>query len=507
MKIISKVSWTLSLWLLLLTAQVLMAQTFRGGISGTVTDASGAVVPNAKLTLLANDTEATHNSVTTGAGDFAFQDLPLGADTLTVDAPGFAQSKVADIMVRPGQVFSLVVKMTVAAASQEVQVNAAAITVDTQSATNSAVVNDQAVQNIPLNGRDFTQLIKTAPGYNGAGSINGTRTNQDNWQIDGADNNDLWQNTDAANQGGVGGIAGVLIPVEAIDQFSLQTQGNAEIGRNGGGLISLAIKSGTNSLHGSAYYFNRNELFAAKSPFLPSTTRKPELRNQQFGGSVGGPIVKNKFFYFMDYERQMYVIQNQAFATEPTGAYATAAENPPSSKRCSGESAFPQRTVLVAICQPERRAGDVAKLLRLSARRKVIATTRSSSSTTHYRQNKVFPYAASSVWGNSMRRSGPTFTTTIINARTIRKTTRRSTISPSPATSQTNCSSAMESSTRPSTIPTMAITYPRLAWLTGSPVRCWAVRRPSPSMADRRYRTHPAGGPRDITYHFTDTAT
>jgi hypothetical protein len=327
MQIISKVSRTLSLGLLLLTTQVLMAQTFRGGVSGTVTDSSGAVVPNAKLTLLANDTEATHNSESTSSGDFAFQDLPLGAYTLTVDAPGFAQSKVADIMVRPGQVFSLVVKMTVAAATQEVEVSAATIAVDTQSATNSAVVNDQAVQNIPLNGRDFTQLIKTAPGYNGAGSMNGTRTNQNNWQIDGADNNDLWQNTDAANQGGVGGIAGVLIPVEAIDQFSMQTQGNAEVGRNGGGLISLAIKSGTNQLHGSAYYFNRNELFAAKSPFLPSTTRKPELRNQQFGGSVGGPIVKDKFFYFMNYERQMYVIQNQAFATEPTAAYISAAEN------------------------------------------------------------------------------------------------------------------------------------------------------------------------------------
>jgi hypothetical protein len=151
--------------------------------------------------------------------------------------------------------------------------------------------------------------------------LNGTRTNQNNWQIDGADNNDIWQNAAAANQGGVGSIAGVTIPIDAIDQFSVQTQGNAEVGRNGGGLISLAIKSGTNHIHGSAYYFNRNEFFAAKSPFLLSTQRKPELRNQQFGGSVGGPILRDKLFYFVNYEEQKYLIQNSASATEPTTAY------------------------------------------------------------------------------------------------------------------------------------------------------------------------------------------
>ena len=302
----------------------LSAQTFRGGIAGTVQDASGAVVPNATLSLTGSDTGYTRQTTSSGGGDYSFQDLPLGPYTISVAAPGFATLKVSDIIVRAGQVYSLAIKVNVATSTESVDVNAAAVSLDTVSSTNNSVVNDKAVANIPLNGRDFTQLVKIVPGYNGAGSLNGTRTNQNNWQIDGADNNDIWQNGAAANQGGVGSIAGVTIPIDAIDQFTVQSQGNAEVGRNGGGLISLAIKSGTNSFHGSGYYFNRNEFFSARSPFLLPSQRKTELRNQQFGGSLGGPIVKDKLFFFVNYERQKYLIQNSAAATEPTAAYVAA---------------------------------------------------------------------------------------------------------------------------------------------------------------------------------------
>ncbi len=299
----------------------LTAQTFRGGIAGTVQDSTGAVVADAKITATAVDTGLTHETISTSGGDYTFQDLPLGKYSVTVQAKGFSPTKIDGISVQTGQIYSLAIKVSVAATTEQIEVNAAAVSLDTVSSTNNAVVGEKAVDNIPLNGRDFTQLVKIVPGYNGAGSLNGTRTNQNNWQIDGADNNDIWQNAAAANQGGVGSIAGVTIPIDSIDQFSVQSEGNAEVGRNGGGLISLAIKSGTNSIHGTAYYFNRNEFFAAKSPFLLSTQRKPKLRNQQFGGSVGGPVIKDKLFYFVNYERQMYLIQNTGTATEPTQAY------------------------------------------------------------------------------------------------------------------------------------------------------------------------------------------
>ena len=144
---------------------------------------------------------------------------------------------------------------------------ATVVSLDTETATSNQVIPDKAVQEVPLNGRDFTQLIKLAPGVNGAGSLNGTRTTQTNWQIDGADNNDLWHNAAAVNQGGVSGVAGTLLPIDAIDQFSVQSQANAEAGRNAGGSVNMVIKSGTNALHGTVYYFNRNDALAAASPF------------------------------------------------------------------------------------------------------------------------------------------------------------------------------------------------------------------------------------------------
>ncbi len=104
-----------------------------------------------------------------------------------------------------------------------------------------------------------------------------------NWQIDGTDNNDMWHNIPAVNQGGVSGIAGVVMPIDAIDEFSAQTQSNAETGRNAGGTVNVTIKSGSNAIHGSGYYYNRNEFYAATSPFFvatPEFPKAPELRNQ-----------------------------------------------------------------------------------------------------------------------------------------------------------------------------------------------------------------------------------
>lgn len=311
--------------LLLLLSTVAYPQTFRGSIAGTVLDQTGAVVSGARLVLTGNDTGLKRETVSSNGGTYSFEDLPLGIYSVVVEAKGFSSTKIDKVIVRPGQINSLEIRVSVASLTEQIEVNANAVTLDTVSTTNNAVINETAVANIPLNGRDFTQLVKIVPGYNGAGSLNGARSNQNNWEIDGADNNDIWQNGAAANQGGVAGIAGVTIPIDSIDQFNVQTQGNAEVGRNGGGLISLAIKSGTNKVHGSAYYFNRNEFFAARSPFLLSSQSKTALRNQQFGASAGGPIVHNHLFYFTNYERQQYMIQNTSAATEPTASYVTAA--------------------------------------------------------------------------------------------------------------------------------------------------------------------------------------
>src|SRR3954454_6003008 len=153
------------------------------------------------------------------------------------------------------------------------------------------------------------------------------RTTGNNYQIDGADNNDAFQNAAAVNQGGVSGIAGTLLPIEAIDQFSVQSNGSAETGRNGGSSVNVVIKSGTNSLHGSAYYFNRNEALAARSPFQTETSPKQVIRNNQFGFSVGGPVRKNRTFYFLNGESQLSNANNSILDTIPSEAWAAAGRN------------------------------------------------------------------------------------------------------------------------------------------------------------------------------------
>jgi hypothetical protein len=309
------------------------AQTFRGAINGTVSDPSGAVVPNAQVKATENSTGIDHTTTTTSDGAFSFQDIPLGFYKVTVTASGFPVYTIDKVEVTAGTIYTLQVKLTLQQQATTVEVSAAALTLDTTTNTQNMTITSDAVADIPLNGRDFTQLIAVAPGYGGYsvggfGSLNGTRPNQMNWQIDGVDNNDFWHNIPAVNQGGVSGIAGIVLPIDSIDEFSAQTQSGAEAGRNAGGTVNLVIKSGGNDFHGSAYYFNRNEYFAAHSPFwVPAAGKKaPPLRNENYGFSVGGPFIKNKMFFFASYEKQQYIIGLSGLATEPSTAWQTAAQ-------------------------------------------------------------------------------------------------------------------------------------------------------------------------------------
>jgi len=318
---------------LLLSLAVLLAlpaagygQTFRGGISGSVTDQSGAVVPGAQVTAVETATNTSYKTISSSAGEFAFSNLPLGSYTISVVASGFKSEKVDKVPVTAGTTYALPVKLAVASAGETVEVTADSLSLDTITDTQSTALPEQVVQNLPNSGRDFTQMLAQTPGFaglstgGGAGvaSVNGTRSNSVNWQIEGTDNNDLWWNIPAVNQGGVSSIAGVILPVDAIENFSFVTAGTTELGRNSGGTANLTIKSGTNSLHGSAYYYNHNEAFQHSNPFSGLTT---ETRNQHYGFSVGGPIWKDKTFFFLAGEHQGFLIGAENQATEPSAAY------------------------------------------------------------------------------------------------------------------------------------------------------------------------------------------
>lgn len=318
-----------------LIAALAGAQTFRGAINGTVTDPSGSVVPNAQVAATDVATSVAHNTTTTSDGQFSFQDLPLGSYKVTVTAKGFATATADNVPVTAGTVYSLPVKLSIGKEATTVEVSAAAIALDTTTPTQTFTIAEQAVQDMPLNGRDFSQLIASSAGYGGYavggfGSLNGTRANQMNWQIDGTDNNDFWHNIPAVNQGGVSGIAGVIMPIDAVEDFSSQTQSNAEAGRSAGGTVNVVIKSGTNQIHGSAYYYNRNNFYAAKSPFFvatPEFPKAPPLTNQNVGGVIGGPIIKDKLFFFVGFEYQTYKLGLTGLSTEPSTAWVGQAVN------------------------------------------------------------------------------------------------------------------------------------------------------------------------------------
>ncbi|MCU1313012.1 MAG: TonB-dependent receptor plug [Acidobacteriaceae bacterium] len=305
-----------------LSSMVATAQTFRGAINGTITDPGGAAVPGSQVQLVDDATGIAHQTVASGAGDFSFPDLPLGSYTIIVTSPGFDTVKVTKVNVSAGAIHTVPVKLAVAQQATTVEVSAAALALDTTSPVQTTTIPSKTVQDIPLNGRDFTQMIGLAPGFagysaGGYGSMNGTRANQVNWQIDGSDNNDLWHNIPAVNQGGVENIAGITLPIDSVEEFSLQTQSSPETGRNPGGTVNLVTKSGTNQIHGTAYYYNRNEALAEVSPFV---TGNPPLRNEQWGASAGGPFWKDHTFWFANFEKQKFRIAtgNQGYVPNTT---------------------------------------------------------------------------------------------------------------------------------------------------------------------------------------------
>jgi Carboxypeptidase regulatory-like domain/TonB dependent receptor len=315
------------LLVLLFAVLSIHGQNFRGAINGTVSDPSGAVVPGATVEALNASTGVSWKAVTSSGGEFQFAGLPIGSYNITVTAAGFKTEQIAGAPVSAGTVYTLPVKLTITSQSQTIQVSASALALDTTSTVQTTDIPSETVQDVPMNGRDFTQMIAVTPGYagysgGGYGSVNGTRPDMVNWQINGADNNDVWWNVPAANQGGVSGIAGVTLPIDAIDQFSALTEASPETGRNPGATVNLVIKSGGNSFHGTAYYFNRNEALAAQSAL---SATKPELRNQQFGYSAGGPFWRDHAFFFTTYEEQKFIIGVNQPSTEPSTAYQSLA--------------------------------------------------------------------------------------------------------------------------------------------------------------------------------------
>jgi hypothetical protein len=294
-------------------ASISHAQVFRGGLSGTVVDAQGAVIANATVKMTNPSTGTSRETKSNGAGEFNFAEVVPAVYTLTVSSPGFETYKEDAINVEVSKVVNLKIPLTVGAATTVVDVQANGVQVDTTTSSLVSVVDAKSVQDMPMNGRDFTQMTKFAAGVVGSGYANGNT--HINYEVDGVDNMDNWNGIIASNQGGIANLPGGLIPIEAIDQFSVQSDGEADQGRNAGANQNMVMKSGTNQIHGDVFFYNRNEFFAAITPVSPVGSRKTPIRNNQFGFTLGGPLWKDHTFLFLDGEVQLASAGNSLIVT------------------------------------------------------------------------------------------------------------------------------------------------------------------------------------------------
>ena len=306
----ASLTMTAVLLLLFLSAPPVHAQVDTGTILGTVTDASGAAISGAKVTLTNEGTSAALSTTTAPDGSYKFTPVKIGSYKLTTSFQGFQTITQTNVVVNVGTDVVINFNLKPGAVTQTVEVVAAVPVLQTQNASVGQVVDSRSVNDLPLNGRNFTFLAQLSAGVNtpqadtrgnaanGAFAANGLRPAENNYLLDGIDNNS--DTVDFLN----GTNFVVLPPVDAIEEFKVETSGfSAQYGRSGAAVLNATIKSGTNELHGSAWEFFRNDKLDAADFFENAGgIKKGALRQNQFGVSAGGPIIKNKVFIFGDYE-------------------------------------------------------------------------------------------------------------------------------------------------------------------------------------------------------------
>lgn len=298
-----------------------------GSLTGTVEDRTGAVVPGASVTATSQGTGIARETKTDDSGRFLLPLLPIGVYTLRVSAPSFQPVEQKDLNLQVDESREVNFTLALAAVQQTMEVSASAVAVETSNASLGQVITSQQVAELPLNGRNFVQLATLTPGtvqetnpnsfFNGGGSsevgirgsfslsVGGSRPNSTDWLLDGVDNNELT----------AGGIA-IVPDIDALQEFKVLTYTySTEYGTRGGPTVLLTTKSGTNQFHGSLFEFLRNTSLDARDFFAPN---RGEFKQNQFGGSLGGPIRKDKTFFFFDYQGKRTLQGITYLGTVPT---------------------------------------------------------------------------------------------------------------------------------------------------------------------------------------------
>src|SRR5262249_14822896 len=317
--------------ILLFTTCALHAQVESGSFVGSVRDSSGAVVTGASVTVTSVGTNVEHKTVSNDQGEYNIGHLKPGVYNVSVEASGFKPAVETSVKLDINQVVRVDVNLVPGVVTERVEVSTVEPLVESQTSSIGQVIEETQVHELPLNGRNFLQLAYLSPGVNqGPGGIVQQGGIPENERGNGAiqvnvimaTNNNFLLNAFDNNEQQIG-FEVLQPPVEAIDEFKVQTSNfGADIGK-GGAVVNVVIKSGSNNFHGSAFEFLRNSAMDAKNFFDDPTAPIPPFKQNQFGGTFGGPIVKNNTFFFVDYQGTR-INQSQTFiSTVPTGPERT----------------------------------------------------------------------------------------------------------------------------------------------------------------------------------------
>ncbi len=286
------------------------SETGTSTLNGTISDPSGAAIAGAKASVRNQATGLLREIETTAEGLYNFVRLPVGVYTLTIEAQGFKRTERQGIPLNVGAVATVDLALQLGAATESVTVSADVPVVETTRTQTATTISEKLIRDLPINGRNFLDFTVLSPAVvrdprGGDLAFGGQRGTMNSLLIDGADSNNLFFGQSSGRQGVRNPYS---ISQDAVQEFQVSTSGySAEMGRAGGGVINVITKSGTNDLHGTLFYFGRNEAFNANNSFFKSLNRaRLPYKIHQFGGNLGGPVVKNKLFYFANYDGQRF---------------------------------------------------------------------------------------------------------------------------------------------------------------------------------------------------------
>lgn len=302
------------------------SQTSTGRISGAVTDQTGAVVAGATVDVTNVQTGVVRHLVTDQAGEYVAPNLSPGTYAVRAAAKGFKTLERQNIVLEIDKDVRADMQLAPGEVTQTVEVTSSVPLIDSQTVTLGGTLDNNTINDLPLNGRNFVNLLSLRPGveqYPGGGpwtqAGNGLRVEDVNWVVDGLDNNESNQGIPVINSPGTAGDAATILPIDAIQEFNVEENPKAEWGWKAGAIVNVGLKSGTNTIHGSAYAFGRTDAWDAKN-YFNTTGPNPPLNFEQWGGTAGGPIRKDKLFYFGGFEEQRYVVGGTNAIIIPTSA-------------------------------------------------------------------------------------------------------------------------------------------------------------------------------------------